>query len=265
MFILNENIAPVFADVHSKIKSAQFSEVLLCGGRGSCKSSFVSFELLIQLIKNKNTHAAVFRKKENRLRNSVFAQLQWAIFKMGIQDFFRFTVSPLEITYLPTNQKILFFGLDDPDKVKSIKLPFGYVAFIWFEEYDQFSSPDEIRSIQQSFLRGGDLALTFKTFNPPVSPSHWANLELLQSNPSRLVSRSSYLDVPPQWLGQNFIEAAQHLKEVNPEAYYHEYLGIANGLGGCVFNNIEVREISQAERNILSDRIYCGIDWGWYP
>ena len=184
---------------------------------------------------------------------------------MGLQDFFRFTVSPLEITYLPTSQKILFFGLDDPAKVKSVKVPFGYIAFLWFEEYDQFSSPDEIRSIEQSILRGGDLSLTFKTFNPPVSPSHWANLQLLEVNPSKIVSHSSYLDVPQDWLGKPFIQAAQHLAKVNPDVYRHEYLGIATGLGGNVFNNLSIREISKSERKSLSDRLYCGIDWGWYP
>lgn len=265
MFRLNEAIGPAFRSVHAAIKRGDCHEVILAGGRGSGKSSYVSMELLLQLLRHPDCHAVVLRKRENRLRSSVFPQLQWAITQMGLGDYFKQTVSPMELQYLPTGQKIFFFGMDDPDKIKSIKAPFGHLGLLWFEEYDQFSGPEEIRSVEQSVLRGGDFTLTFKTFNPPQSAAHWVNRDFTITRPGRLCRRSSYLQVPQQWLGQRFLQDAQQLKERDLQAYEHEYLGLANGSGGQVFRNLSLRPISRQEKNNLSDRLRHGIDWGWYP
>ena len=77
----------------------------------------------------------------------MYAQIQWAIGALGLAKQFRCTVSPMECTYLPTGQKILFFGTDDPGKLKSIKVPFGAIGLAWFEELDQFDGPEEVRSV----------------------------------------------------------------------------------------------------------------------
>ena len=254
-----------FYGVHSAIKEGSCSEAILYGGRGSAKSSYVSMELILQLVQRPNIHAVVLRKRENRLRTSVFSQLQWAIGQLGMSHLFRCTLSPLEIVYVPRGQKILFFGMDDPEKIKSIKAPFGHFGLLWFEEFDQFSGPEEVRSVEQSVLRGGDFSLVFKSFNPPQNSSHWANLELLKQREGRICCRSSYLEVPEKWLGKRFLADAQHLAEQNPCAYEHEYLGCANGTGGQVFRNVSLREIGAEERKDLEDRLYRGIDWGWYP
>ena len=145
------------------------------------------------------------------------------------------TVSPLEITRKSTGQKIYFRGADDPGKVKSIKVPFGYIGVLWFEELDQFMGPEAVRKIEQSVIRGGDTAYIFKTFNPPK-----------------------------KWLGKTFIEEAEFLKETNPDAYENEYLGVANGSGGSVFDNITIREITDDEISGF-DHVLNGIDWGWFP
>ena len=265
MFRLSDSMAPSFHSVHDAIRRGDCGEALLFGGRGSAKSSFVSMELILQLIRHPNIHAVILRKRENRLRTSVYAQMQWAVEQMGLGGRFKMTVSPMEMLYIPSGQKILFFGMDDPEKIKSIKAPFGHFGLLWFEEYDQFGGPEEVRSVEQSVLRGGDYSLVFKTFNPPQAPSHWANLELNQEKKGRVISRSCYLDVPEKWLGKRFLEDARHLAEKNPRAYEHEYLGLANGSGGQVFHNITLRKIHESEREKLSDRLYRGIDWGWYP
>ncbi len=262
---LSEELAPAFYKVHRNIRQGDCREVILTGGRGSGKSSYVSMELILQLLQNKNIHAVVLRKRENRLRSSVYTQLQWAIRKLGLEGLFRNTYSPMEMQYLPTGQKIYFFGMDDPDKIKSIKAPFGHLGILWFEEFDQYSGPEEIRNVEQSVLRGGDYSLCFKTFNPPQSAAHWANREAAMEKPGRCRCRSSYLEVSPDWLGERFLEEASYLKEKDIHAYEHEYLGIANGVGGAVFRNVRVRAISKEERQELSDRLYRGIDWGWYP
>lgn len=135
---LKSIIAPSFYETHKAIKTGAVDEVVEKGGRGGAKSSYLSIELVLQLLLHPDCHAAVFRKVGNTLRTSVYAQVCWAIAELGLSDRFRCTVSPMECIYLATGQKIMFFGLDDPGKVKSIKVPFGHIGIAWFEELDQY-------------------------------------------------------------------------------------------------------------------------------
>ena len=93
----------------------------------------------------------------------------------------------MEMTYIPTGQKILFFGLDDPGKLKSIKVPFGYVGIGWFEELDQFAGPEEVRNVEQSRFRGGSFSFAFKSFDPPATARSWANQYVREPKPGKLV------------------------------------------------------------------------------
>lgn len=234
------------------------------GGRGGAKSSNISL-LLVELLKNNpNLHACVVRKVGGTLRDSVFAQIKWAINILGLDNEFAVRVSPLEITHKKTGQIIYFRGCDDPIKLKSIKPPFGYIGILWIEEEDQLNGPEEERSVKQSVLRGGAESYFFASYNPPKSRNSWVNMRLLEPNDMRVVHTSNYLQVDPDWLGQKFLTDAEHLKEINPDAYEHEYMGEPNGDGGNVFEYVEVREITDAEIYGM-DRIYQGVDWGWYP
>ena len=257
-------MGPAYRDVHKAVKSGTYNQFVLAGGRGSLKSSYVSAEIVVQLVQHPGIHAVVLRKVANTLRKSVFAQYQWAIDKLGLSGKFAATVSPMELTYLPTGQKILFFGTDDPSNLKSIKVTFGYIGILHFEEWDQFSGLEETRNIEQSVLRGGEIALEFKTFNPPKTRDNFANRYILQSKPGQLVHKSTYLQAPPDWLGPRFIADAEHLRDTNFPAYEHEYLGVANGSGGQVFDNLDIRIITPEEIHGF-DRIYNGVDWGYYP
>lgn len=257
-------IAPAFIKVVHDIEQQLYNEYVFPGGRGSTKSSFVSLEVIDLIMKNDNIHACVMRQVADTLRTSVYQQILWAISALGLDDEFHCTVSPLEITRKSTGQKIYFRGADDPDKIKSIKVPFGYIAIAWFEELDQFNGDDAVRKIEQSVIRGGDLAYIFKSFNPPKSANNWANKYIKIPKATRLVVHSTYLDVPTHWLGKPFLDEAEFLKEVNPTAYENEYMGVANGTGGNVFNNVTIRKITDEEIAIF-DRIYFGVDWGWFP
>ena len=152
---LSDVMGPAYRDVHQAVKAGDYTQFVLAGGRGSLKSSYVSAEVILQLIQHPDIHAVVLRKIANTLRKSVFAQYQWAIDKLGLSGKFLATVSPMELTYLPTGQKVLFFGTDDPANLKSIKVPFGYIGILHFEEWDQFAGLEETRNIEQSVLRGG--------------------------------------------------------------------------------------------------------------
>lgn len=260
-------IADVFHPMVRDIRRGQHTEYVLPGGRGSTKSSGISC-IIIELLKNhSDMHALVLRKVGNTIKDSVYAQIKWAISKMGLEEEFKFKTSPFEITYKPTGQKIYFRGADDPLKIKSIKPEFGYIGIVWFEELDQFAGPEEVRNIQQSAIRGGDKAYRFKSFNPPRSKNNWANeytTEAEFKDDAAKVVRSTYKDVPADWLGEQFVNDAEHLKEVNPAAYDNEYMGEANGNGGNVFEFIEERTITDEEIGQM-DRIYAGVDFGWYP
>ena len=237
---------------------------VLEGGRGGLKSSFIGFKI-VELIKNNpDLHACITRQIGATLKDSVYAQMKWCITTLGLEKEFEFKVSPLEIRYKKTGQTIFFRGLDDETKLKSIKPAFGYIGILWKEEKDQMKGPEAERSVNQSVLRGGDISYDFSSYNPPKSKQAWVNKEKLIPNDKRVIHSCTYLEAPPEWLGQKFIDDAEHLKEVNPTAYEHEYLGVPNGDGGNVFEFLEIREITDKEIESM-DRIHQGVDWGWYP
>jgi len=257
-------LAKEFVDLNRDISQKAHTEYVLKGGRGSTKSSFISLKI-VELIKNNpHIHALCCRKVANTLRDSVQAQIQWAITALGLDDEFDSTKSPLEITYTPTGQKIFFRGTDEPKKLKSVKAPFGYIGILWFEELDQFSGDDECRNVQQSVIRGGDEAYIFKSFNPPKAKNNWANQSFETPKETRLVHSSDYRSVPAEWLGRTFLDEAEYQKEINPTAYEHEYLGIPNGNGGMVFENVVAETITEQQIGAF-DRVLNGLDWGYYP
>lgn len=261
---LSEVLAPSFRDVHRALKNGDANQFVLKGGRGSAKSSFVSVEMIIQLIKHPDIHAVVMRKVANTMRTTVFAQYVWAYTVLGLQNRFKAAVAPMEIVYKPTGQKIMFFGADDPGKIKSIKVPFGYIGLLHFEELDQFSGEEEVRNIEQSVLRGGEIAIEFKSFNPPKTLMNWANKYCKLDKPGQIIHSSDYRNVPAEWLGQRFLDDAEYLKSINPSAYEHEYLGIPNGNGGMVFENAVAETITDEQISHF-DRVLNGVDWGYYP
>lgn len=265
---LTKCIGPAFYTVHNDIKAGKHTYYDLIGGRGSLKSSFVSIEIIHNMMKpeNKMKHAVVYRKVADTLETSVYSQIEWAIDMLGVKHLWKLTKSPMRATYLPTGQRIIFKGLDKAGKSKSIKVPFGYIAYLWFEEFDEFNGEEEIRKVQQSVIRGGEDFVVFKSMNPPRSRRNWANdyIDKEKLRKDTLVSVTTYLQAPKEWLGQQFIDDAEWLKEVNPKAYEHEYIGIPVGTGTEVFDNLEIRQITDEEIATF-DRIYRGVDWGWYP
>jgi phage terminase large subunit len=257
-------LAPDFLGAYRDLRAGKHTEYLFFGGRGSTKSSAISLFIIDILRRYPNMHALALRQVKDTIRDSVYTQLVWAIGELGLSDDFKCTTNPLEIEYLPTHQKIYFRGADDPGKIKSIKPAFGYIGIVWFEELDQFRGSEAVRKIEQSAIRGGDLAFIFKSWNPPKTASNWANKYKDIPNDSQFKHASNYLNVPPEWLGKAFIERADHLRKVNPVAFDHEYMGIPNGSGGKVFDNVTLRKITDDEIKGW-ERIHIGLDWGFFP
>lgn len=261
---LSDIIAPSFYPVHWDIADGKHTYYDLYGGRGSTKSSFIGVELPLGIMQDPLANGIVFRKVASTIGTSVFEQVLWGIDALGVNDLWKATTSPYKLTYRPTGQVILFRGLDKAKKLKSIKVAHGYFKYLWFEELDEFAGEEEIRSVQQSVMRGGTKFVVFKSFNPPISRQNWANQYVLTPRRAALRHRSCYTEVPPEWLGEQFFDDAEALKETNLRAYTHEYLGIPVGTGGEVFDNLEIRAIPDSEKAVF-DNIFMGIDWGYYP
>lgn len=259
-----DSMARTFWDLYDDLKRDGHAEYWLKGGRGSTKSSFISLVIVRGLLADPNANAIIYRKVGNTIKDSVYSQMLWAIDQLQLAPWFQAKVSPFELIYKPTGQRVLFRGADDPLKSKSIKLQHGYFRYLWFEELSEFRGMEDIRTIKQSVFRGVDRGVTLYSYNPPKSAQNWVNTEALKSVTGRLVHHSTYLDVPKEWLKEAFISEAERLAQSNERAYRNEYMGEVTGTGGTVFDNLVLREISADEIGGFG-ATYAGLDFGWFP
>lgn len=255
-------IAPSFYDVHWDILDGMHTHYWLSGGRGSTKSSFISIEIILGIMSDPLANAVVLRKVKDTLNESVKDQLTWAVEALGVSQYWDIPEEKLLMKYIPTGQEIRFRGADKPKKIKGLKYARGYTKYIWYEELDEFTSPEEIRMINQSLMRGGPKFVVFYSYNPPKSANNWVNTEKKLTHPDRLAHHSTYETVPSEWLGEQFIIEAEHLKKTKPQSYAHEYLGEVTGTGGEVFNNVQIRKISDEEIEDFYN-IRRGLDFGY--
>ena len=151
---LTDCIGEAFYEVHWDIVEGVHTYYDLVGGRGSLKSSFISIEIVTGMMEDEKANAIIYRKVADTIGDSVYEQILWAIDKLEVTDLWKCTTSPHRCTYLPTGQKILFKGLDKAKRTKSIKVKNGYFKYLWFEELDEFVGEEELRTVQQSVLRG---------------------------------------------------------------------------------------------------------------
>ena len=270
IYIPAKDIGKAFVDLYRDIEERKHYEYWLEGGRGSIKSSFWS-EIVAEILENnENMCALLIRKVGNTLKDSVFSQMQWGIDKLAetypeVGKHWKATKSPLEIKNENTGQIIYFRGADDPVKIKSIKPPKGkYIGIVVYEEFDQMNGMNEVGTIDRSVIRGGEDFIMLRIYNTPTSSQHFVNKEKRILKADRLVHRSSYLDVPREWLGSKFFDEAEYMKSVNERQWRNVYLGEETGTGGNVFENVELREITDNEIETF-DYIYMGLDFGWFP
>ena len=257
---ISQLVSPAFYDLHEEFKHDRYREYWLKGGRGSTKSTFAAVQIVLGILRDPEANAAVFRRYSNELRDTVYGQVAWVISKLNAEHFFKMQYAPMQIVYLPTGQKIIFKGADNPHKLKSLNIGKGYVKYAWFEEVDQYAGMPEIRNIIQSVFRGDDKnRISLYSYNPPKSGRSWVNQEVRLVKEGRRVHHSDYRDVPADWLGESFIAEAEHLRRVNESAYNHEYLGIETGTGLEVFTNITTEQIVSDR----FDQIRQGLDFGY--
>lgn len=258
---MSDLVAPSFYGLFWDIEDGLHTHYWCKGGRGSTKSSFIALKIVLGIMNNPNANAVALRKVKDTLHDSVYEQLCWAIEFLGVSHKWNMPESKLVLTY-ETGQQIRFRGADKPKKIKSIKFKRGYCKYLWYEELDEFTGPEEIRLINQSLMRGGEKFVVFYSYNPPKSVNNWVNAEAQLTRPDRLVHHSTYLDVPREWLGEQFIIEAEHLKQTKPDNYAHEYLGEVTGTGGEIFTNVKCRPITDEEIKTFYN-IKRGLDFGY--
>ena len=229
------------------------------------KSSFAALEVWLILLRHPDCHGLVLRKTAASLRHSAVNQYLWAAGRLGVTDAV-YRAGENAILRRGTGQMILLRGADDWTKLKSLKMPFGRVAAVHFEERDQFAGRAELDGILRTVMRGGGDFWSFETGNPPPRPGHWANAEraALVARPDYLLHHSDYRALPAAWLGSAFLAEAEQARASNEAAWRRDYLGEVGADSGLVFGNVELRDITEGEIAGF-ERVYRGVDWGFWP
>ncbi len=234
------------------------------GSRASKKSSTQSLKVITEIIENPNINWLVVRKVERTLRDSCYAQLKWAIHRLKVDNFFKCSTSPLEITYKPTGQKILFRGLDDPLKVTSITVEVGSLCRLWIEEAYEITSEDAFDRLDES-IRGqlpkGMYHQVVLTFNP-WSDRHWLKKRFFDE-PSKNVLAMTTNYMCNEFLSEADLVLFEEMKK-NPRRYRTAGLGEWGIVEGLVYENWEERVFDVHEISIrLSVRSAFGMDFGY--
>ena len=209
--------------------------VVIKGSRRSKKSKTQAQKLIYQLIKYPLSHALVVRRYLNTLHDSCFMELKWAIHNLGLDAYFRCKESPMEITYVPTGQKIYFRGLDDPLKITSITVEFGVLCWMWIEEAFELESEDDFNKLEESLL--GDLPDGYYkqitlTFNP-WSESTWIKARFFDT-PSHDVLAVTTTYQCNEWLSDEDRAVFEEMRLNRPERYKVSGLG-EWGVDGAVY------------------------------
>lgn len=236
--------------------------LIVKGSRGSKKSTTAAMKIIFTMMKYPLSNALVVRQIFNTQRDSTFKQLQWAAERLGVSHLWKFTVSPLEATYIPTGQKIYFRGLDNPLSITSITVPKGVLNLCWFEEAYQITSEEAFNKIDLS-LRGelpeGYYRQIIMTFNP-WSDKTWIKKRFFDEpdTDNKLSLTTTYKC--NEWLDESDIAIFDEMKEKYPRRYDIEGLGNWGVSEGLIFDNWIVEDY---DRDKLDLPLWIGLDFGW--
>ncbi len=251
---------------------------VLKGGKGSKKSATTALNNICRLMKYPESNLLVVRAVMNTHRDSTFAQLKWAQEKLGVTHLWQNNVSPMEMTYKPTGQKILFRGFDDVLKLASTTVAKGYLNFVWIEEAFELQSEADFEKLDLSVPRGNIPPHLFKqttlTFNP-WSEAHWLKSRFFDK-PRADVSTYSTNYLCNEFLDETDRAVFERMKEENPRKYDVAGLGNWGISEGLVYENWHIKEFDVNELGITRDkegkiitdnswqyRSFFGLDYGY--
>lgn len=232
------------------------------GSRASKKSTTTAMNMIYRIMKYPASNGLVIRKTYRTLQDSCYAQLKWATRRLKVESFFDFKLSPLEIIYKPTGQKILFRGLDDPLKVTSVTVDVGYLCFLWLEEAYEIMSEDDFNMLDES-IRGEVPKDLFKqitiTFNP-WNERHWLKSRFFDVESEDILAiTTNYMC--NEWLDEADIRVFERMKENNPRRYQVAGLGNWGIVDGLIYENWEEKTFSLDD--IRGFKTVAGLDFGY--
>lgn len=232
------------------------------GSRASKKSTTTAMNLIYRIIEYPESNALVVRKTYRTLLDSCFAQLKWAVNRLGVKDYFDFKLSPLEIIYKPTGQKILFRGLDDPLKVTSVTVYVGSLCFLWIEEAYEIMSESDFDMLDES-IRGevpkGHFKQITLTFNP-WNERHWIKGRFFDKVDKDVLAITTNYTCN-EWLDRSDLNVFERMKENNPRRYQVAGLGNWGIVDGLIYENFEERLFTLEE--IKDYKTVAGLDFGY--
>lgn len=235
------------------------------GSRASKKSATTSLNFIYRIMKYPNSNLLVVRKTYRTLKDSCYTQLKWAVHRFGVDDYFSFKEFPLEITYLPTGQKIYFRGLDDPLKVTSITVDVGYLCWLWIEEAYEITSETDFDMLDESIRGYVDEGL-FKqitlTFNP-WNERHWLKRRFFDNQSDDIFAITTNYQCN-EFLDESDLKVFEEMRKNNPRRYQVAGLGNWGIVDGLVYENWEERyfELEDIIKNPNLKTAF-GLDFGY--
>lgn len=238
---------------------------VLKGGKASKKSATTALNFIFRLMKENDTNLLVVRQVMNTHRDSTFAQLKWAQERLGVSRLWNNTVSPLEMVYKPTGQKIIFRGFDDVLKLASTTVSKGYLNYVWIEEAFEIADEADFDKLDLSVPRGKIPAPLYKqttiTFNP-WSEEHWLKKRFFDKKSNNVaVFSTNYLI--NEFLDKTDRAVFERMKESNPRKYAVAGLGDWGVSEGLVFENWVIGEKEIKEKDSYKWKSFFGLDYGY--
>lgn len=238
---------------------------VLKGGKGSKKSTTTALNYIYRLMKYPQSNLLVVRAVYNTHRDSTFAQLKWAQEQLGVSHLWQNTVSPMEMIYKPTGQRILFRGFDDVLKLASTTVAKGYLCWVWVEEAYEIKSEADFDKLDMSVPRGNTPKELFKqttlTFNP-WSADHWLKRRFFDKTDDMTQTFTTNYQCN-EFLDETDSAVFARMKRENPRKY--EVAGLGNwGIAeGLIFENWEVLSFDKERLGIGEDAEGNQIDYSW--
>ena len=239
--------------------------VVCKGSRASKKSKTAALWHIVNIMQHPGANALVIRKTERTLRDSCYADLKWAINRLGVDSYWKATLSPLELVYLPTKQRIIFRGLDDPLKLTSISTECGSICFVLIEEAYEITKEEDFDFIDES-IRGelpDGLWKRITIILNPWSESHWIKKRFFDNPDDDVLAMTTTYKIN-EFLDEADLKLFEKMKTNNPRRYKTAALGEWGISDGLIYENFieEDFDISEIKKR-TNAKVCFGLDFGY--
>lgn len=258
---------------HANFNDIIHTHQIYTSGRAGTKSSRGALRAIRRIIDKKPGSVVIMRKFHNKLKKTVFSECKRAIHRMKLnKKQFKITVSPMQITYLPTGNTIYFTGNDSIDDTKGMIDEDRPIVLVELDEltefFDKGDGEDELQNIEATFIRGNDEEFIMEYyFNPPKNPKaeimQW--LDKMKQREDVIHVHTDFRDVPENWLGKKLIESARILAKLDPKMFKWLWLGLCVGIDELIYymfdENVHVQECTKEHYENMKE-LYVSIDYG---